>query len=75
MEASHHSITLKRELATVLASEIDRRNLTQIEASEAIGISQPRISRLVNGNVSSFSLDYIVNAITKLGLNVSLEIS
>ena len=67
-----HSTILKRQLARELSEQLHNRQMTQIEAAKTLGISQPRVSQLVNGNVTNFTIDYIVNAIVKLGLTVEV---
>lgn len=51
-----------------------QNHLTQTEAAERLGISQHRISALLNGEAGEFRLDALVNMVLKLGLNISLEV-
>lgn len=49
------------------------RGLTQAEAAKAIGASQPRVSDLMKGKIDKFSLDFLVNALSSLGIAVDLH--
>jgi len=52
----------------IIASEIIRENgWTQKEASLKLGVSQPRISNLMNSKVSKFSIDTAFEILGKLG--------
>lgn len=52
----------------IIASEIIRENgWTQKEASLQLGVSQPRISNLMNNKVSKFSIDTALEILGKLG--------
>ena len=48
---------------------------TQVEAAEQCGLTQPRISDLLRGRLSRFSLDALVNIAAALGqrVHVALE--
>lgn len=61
---------LMRQIAELIVSE----GWKQAEAAERCGVTQPRISDLLRGRVSRFSLDALVNIATALGRRVSLEL-
>ena len=46
---------------------IEANDWKQIEAAQRCGVTQPRISDLLRGRVSRFSLDALVNIATALG--------
>lgn len=46
--------------------------MTQAKAAELIGASQPRVSDLLNGKIDKFTIDFLVNALTSLGVSVDL---
>ena len=48
--------------------------LTQAKAAQALGITQPRLSQLLKGKISEFSLDALVNMAARVGMRVSLTI-
>ena len=53
---------------------IKERRLTQNEASKLLGIPQSKISCLVNGKLSMFSLDHLLVLINKLDRDVDIII-
>ena len=48
---------------------------TEAEAARRCGLTQPRMSNLLHGEISSFSLDALVNIATALGQRVELKLS
>ena len=57
-----------------MESELDKRNLTQVQAAKLLGVTQPRISDLRRGKLQLFTIDVLVNMLTILGKPVSLVI-
>lgn len=53
-----------------LARLIARRRLTQVEAAKLLGVSQPRVNDLVRGRLDRFSLDALVDMLTRAGVRV-----
>lgn len=47
---------------------------TQAKAAKRCGITQPRINDLLRGRISRFSLDALVNIVSKLGRRVTVKI-
>ena len=48
--------------------------LSQAEAANRCGVTQPRINDLLRGRVSRFSLDALVNIATALGCRVRVDL-
>ena len=46
----------------------------QAQAAKRLKVSQPRISDLIRGKISRFSLDSLVNMLTDAGLEVNFRI-
>lgn len=65
-------LLLKAELNAAIGAAIRRRKLRQADAAEITGLSQPDISRLVNGKFSRHSLDALLQAALNLGLSFRL---
>ncbi len=61
---------LMRQIEAIVKSE----GWTQVEAARRCGVTQPRISDLLRGRVSQFSLDALVNIATALGRRVRMEL-
>lgn len=48
--------------------------MTQSEAAQQFGVTQPRISDLMRGKIDVFSIDALVNMLTSAGLHVDLRV-
>ena len=57
-----------------IAAIVKKNNWTQTEAASKCGVTQPRISDLLRGRVSRFSLDALVNIATAIGRRVHFEL-
>jgi predicted XRE-type DNA-binding protein len=64
---------LRCELAEALRKWIDRGGITQAEAAERLGVSQPRISEIARNKVDKLSLDYLVGLCVKAGVAVKVK--
>ena len=65
---------LKAELVTRIDETIRQRRLTQMQAAELLGLSQPDVSRLVRGSFRDFSIDRLFRLLTALGRDVEIVI-
>ncbi len=63
---------LRCELAEALRKWIDREGITQAQAAERLGVSQPRISEIARNKVDKLSLDYLVGLCAKAGIAVTV---
>jgi predicted XRE-type DNA-binding protein len=68
------NLKIRATLARALKDTLVQNHLTQTEAAERLGISQPRVSALIKGKFEEFRVDALVNMSLRLGLYVSLEI-
>lgn len=68
-------LLVKAELAHQISEIISGRQLTQIEAAELLGIDQPKISALVRGKLSGFSIERLFRFLNTLGSNVEIRIT
>ena len=65
---------VKARLAHVISDAIRICGMTQIEAAEVLGIDQPRVSRLVRGQLAGFSIDRLFRFVTLLGSDIEITI-
>jgi predicted XRE-type DNA-binding protein len=65
---------LKAELVSRIQDVIAEQKLTQVKASKRMGISQPNVSRLLNGQFRDMSVERLMRLLTKLGCNVDIVI-
>jgi len=52
---------------------IRRKGLTQAQAAKLLGVSQPRVSDLVRGKIALFTIDMLVNMLSRAGKKVVLQ--
>lgn len=65
-----------RSMLMITAEEfIEERGLTQAQAAELMGVSQPRISDLVRGRIGQFTIDSLINMLTNAGVPVEVRAS
>jgi predicted XRE-type DNA-binding protein len=64
----------KAELVRRMLSVIRKRGLTQKQAAKLLGIDQPKVSALLNGNFTGFSTDRLFRLLTRLGADIEITI-
>lgn len=62
----------RAELMATLQRRVKGWRLTQAEAASRLGVTQPRLSDLVNGRLSKFSLDALHKMASRSGLAPSI---
>jgi len=68
------NLRVRSELMDKITALIEENGWTQVEAAKRCGVTQPRISDLLRGRISRFSLDALVNIATALGCRVHVEL-
>jgi len=63
------SLKIKSELHSQIIKAIKRRGYTQADLQKRLDESQPRISDLMTGKISKFSLETFINYAEVLGLH------
>ncbi len=69
------NLKLRSQLMIEVEKDLMEKKLTQQAAAEMLGISQPRVSDLKRGKVDKFTIDMLVNLLTRLGHNVSVRVA
>jgi predicted XRE-type DNA-binding protein len=72
--ARAENLKLRSFLMSALIRHIKREGLTQVQAAQVLGVTQPRISNLIHGKIDLFGLDILVKMATAAGLRVTLRI-
>ena len=72
--AQAENLKLRSSLMLALKRHIEREGLTQAEAANVFGVTQPRISNLMRGKIELFGLDMLVNMLAAAGLRVTLQV-
>lgn len=68
-------LLLKAKLVSNISQLIEDKGLTQAQAAERTGLDQPKISRLLRGQLSGFSTDRLLAILNRLGHSVEIRIS
>lgn len=68
------NLRIRSILMGSIRSIIDHEGMTQVEAAELFGVTQPRISDLVRGKIELFSIDGLVNMLAIAGRHVSVTV-
>jgi predicted XRE-type DNA-binding protein len=67
-------LKIRSDLMTHLRKVIEAKGLKQTEAAKLLGVTQPRISDLYKGKIHLFSIDTLVDMLTRAGVRVKLVI-
>ena len=65
----------KAELARQIATIIAERQLTQMDAAQLLGTTQPKVSDLTQGKLAGFSLERLVRFLNALDRDVQIQIT
>lgn len=60
-------LTLKGKLLVIIAEMIRSEGWSQAGAADKLGVSQPRVSNLMNGHVSKFAIDTLLEMLCRIG--------
>lgn len=66
---------LKIEIVRAITATITKRGLTQAKAGELIGVDQAKVSQLLRGRISGFSIERLMTFLLRLGRDVEIRIS
>ena len=67
------SLKVRADLMLDLRWYIQEHGWTQAEAASFFGETQPRISNLMKGEMSRFSVDKLINMLARAGIQVRVE--
>jgi predicted XRE-type DNA-binding protein len=68
------NLLIRTDLMLRIEQLIRRRRLTQAQAAGLLGVSQPRVSDLVRGRIERFSIDSLVEMLSRAGARVRLSV-
>lgn len=68
-------LSIQSGLALALEREIKARKWTQAAAAKAIGIAQPRVNDLLRGRLERFSIDAMIEYLSRIGVQVTITTS
>ena len=68
-------LLIKAELAHQISERIAARQLTQSQAAELLGIDQPKVSALIRGKLTGFSIERLLRFLNTLGISVEIRVA
>ncbi len=71
-EAEH--LKIRSDLMIRLSKLIEARGLTQAQAADLFGVTQPRVSDLVRGKIDRFSIDTLIAMLGHAGVKVQIVV-
>ncbi len=72
--ANAEEMLVKAQLATKIGDIIKRRKLTQVQAAELLGMTQPKLSGLLRGQFRGISETKMLECLTRLGRDVEIVV-
>ncbi|KJV68692.1 helix-turn-helix domain-containing protein [Candidatus Neoehrlichia procyonis] len=66
---------IKYQILNIIKEIIYRNHWNQITAAKILGVDQPKISQIINGKTSGFSLERLLTFLLKLNCKIDLSIS
>ncbi len=66
---------LKAELVRRIGLLINAANLTQAQAAERMGMSQPDVSKMLKGQFRPISLEKLMRCLVALGQSVTIDVA
>lgn len=72
--AEAENMKLRSVLMTALKKHITESGMSQAQAADLFGVTQPRVSDLMRGKINLFGLDALVNMAAAAGLQIELRV-
>lgn len=69
------SLKVRSVLMAGIRRIINEEGITQTEAAERFGVTQPRVSDLVRGKIELFSIDALINMLSAAGHHVEISVT
>ncbi|VVO33480.1 helix-turn-helix domain-containing protein [Pseudomonas fluorescens] len=70
--ADANEMRVKAQLAAKIGEIIKARHLTQVQASEILGLSQPKLSEMLRGKFRGISEAKMMECLSRLGHDVQI---
>lgn len=72
--AERESLKIKSRLMMSIEGYIKEQGMTQRQAAQKLGLTQPRVSDLVRGKIDRFTIDTLVNILARLGVHTEITL-
>ena len=66
-KAEASELQTRSDLMIVIRDIINAKNWSQADAAAQLGLTQPRVSDLVNGRIEKFSIDKLMTCLYRIG--------
>lgn len=74
-QADAEIMKLRAEVMIRVEQHMKAEGWTQTEAAKRLGITQPRVSRLIKGKTEDFSLDMLLKLAARAGMHPSVKLA
>jgi len=68
-------LAIKESLMAVISGWIAEKHLKQNEAAEILGVTRPRVSDVINKKTIKFTIDALVDMISKTGKHIQFSVN
>lgn len=68
-------LTIKQSLMAEISDWIDESDLRQVSAAKVLGVSRPRVSDVVRGQTGKFTIDALVDMLSRAGKRVRIKVT
>lgn len=62
-----NELQTRADLMIVIREIVQEKNWKQVDVAEKLGLTQPRVSDLLNGKIDKFSIDLLMTCLFRLG--------
>lgn len=69
------NLKLRSELMMEVSAYVKQSGLTQSNAAEKLGTTQPRLNDVLKGRIEKCTVDRLVNMLAAVGYKVNLKVS
>ncbi|MDX2108002.1 MAG: helix-turn-helix transcriptional regulator [Candidatus Melainabacteria bacterium] len=73
-ETESRNLLLRSQLMLATRKAITAKGLSQSEAAKILEVGQPRLSNLYNGKIDRFTIDALVNFLSRLDKKVKIVV-
>lgn len=70
---NHEEADAKSDLALLISEIIRLRKLTQTQAAKLMGVDQPKISKIMRGILSEFTIERLIKYLLSLGFDIEIK--
>lgn len=71
---NHDEMETKSNLVMEISKAIKKKKITQTQAAEIFGISQPKLSELLNGRFRGYSVERLIHFLNEIGQDVDIVV-